>query len=215
MILTRIKYFAKNPLQLISVGLGKMIPKYRFFTETVNSSNPITFKNWFIQKVVGYNKEAYWPMHPSSKVVGVENIIAGIDTDPGINPGCYIQGSGRLYIGDYSRIGANCGLLSGNHDLYDHRIRTQLTTIIGKYCWVGMNSIILPGVELGDFTKVAAGSVVTKSFKEGYCVIGGNPAKIIKYLEKDKCVRHRNKIEYNGYIKSSQFELFRQKKLNL
>lgn len=43
-----------------------------------------------------------------------------------------------------------------------------------------MNSVILPGVVLGEHTVVGAGSIVTKSFSEGYCVIAGNPAKIIK-----------------------------------
>ena len=154
-------------------------------------------------------------MHHSSKVIGVNNIIAGIDTDPGINPGCYIQGTGQLFIGDYTRIGANCGILSGNHDLYNHKILTQSITRIGKYCWIGMNSVILPGVELGDFTKVAAGSVVTKSFPDGYCVVAGNPAKIIKHLEKDKCIPHKNKIEYNGYIRHEKFSEFQNRRLKL
>jgi acetyltransferase-like isoleucine patch superfamily enzyme len=41
----------------------------------------------------------------------------------------------------------------------------------------------LPEVELGDHTIVGAGSVVTKRFKEGNCVIAGNPAKIIRKIE--------------------------------
>ena len=45
-----------------------------------------------------------------------------------------------------------------------------------------MNTVILPGVSLGDHTIVGAGSVVTKSFQEGNCVIAGNPAKVIRYL---------------------------------
>lgn len=211
----KIVFFLKNPLQIFAVLLGKLFPKYSFFTETIYSSNPITFKIWFVQKILGFNKKAYWPMNPSSKVVGVENIIAGIDTNPGINPGCYIQGSGQLFIGDYTRIGPNCGILSGNHDLYNHKILTKSITRIGCYSWIGMNSIILPGIELGDFTKVAAGSVVTKSFPEGYCVIGGNPAKLIKQLEPEKCIAHKNIIEYNGYIKNKNFQSFRLKNLNV
>ena len=54
--------------------------------------------------------------------------------------------------------------------------------IIGKKCWIGMNSVILPGVVLGDHTIVGAGAVVTKSFVDGNCVIGGNPARIIRKL---------------------------------
>ena len=45
-----------------------------------------------------------------------------------------------------------------------------------------MNSVVLPGVKLGDHTVVGAGSIVTKSFPEGYCVIAGNPAKMIKKI---------------------------------
>ena len=54
---------------------------------------------------------------------------------------------------------------------------------IGDSCFIGMNSILLPGVELGDHTIVGAGSVVTKSFPEGNVVIAGNPARPICTLE--------------------------------
>lgn len=49
-----------------------------------------------------------------------------------------------------------------------------------------MNCSILPGVTLGEHTIVGAGSVVTKSFPEGNCVIAGNPARKIKELESIK-----------------------------
>ncbi|EOJ3081127.1 DapH/DapD/GlmU-related protein, partial [Acinetobacter baumannii] len=54
---------------------------------------------------------------------------------------------------------------------------------IGDKCWIGMNSVILPGVVLGNGTIVAAGAVVTKSFKQGNIVIAGVPAKIIKEIK--------------------------------
>ncbi len=61
---------------------------------------------------------------------------------------------------------------------YDTRKHQVGEVRIGKYSWIG----ILPNVVLGDFTVVGAGSVVTKSFQDGYCVIAGNPARIIKKL---------------------------------
>ena len=45
-----------------------------------------------------------------------------------------------------------------------------------------MNAVILPGVVLGENTIVGAGSVVTKRFEQGHCVVVGNPARIIKTL---------------------------------
>lgn len=62
--------------------------------------------------------------------------------------------------------------------------------VIGNNCFIGAGSTLMYGITLGDNTIVAAGSVVTKSFKQGNVVIGGNPAKIIctvdSFLEKNK-----------------------------
>ncbi len=52
--------------------------------------------------------------------------------------------------------------------------------IIGNDVWIGMNSILLPGIKIGNGVTIGANSIVTKSFPD-YCVIAGNPAKIIKY----------------------------------
>jgi len=46
-------------------------------------------------------------------------------------------------------------------------------------CWVGANAVITAGVTIGKNSVVAAGSVVTKSVPD-YCVVGGNPARILK-----------------------------------
>lgn len=52
-------------------------------------------------------------------------------------------------------------------------------TVIGNDVWVGLNSIILDGVTIGDGAIIGAGSVVTKDVKP-YTIVGGIPAKIIK-----------------------------------
>lgn len=54
---------------------------------------------------------------------------------------------------------------------------------IGDNCFIGANSVILPGVTLSDNIVVAAGSVVTRSFNESNIIIGGNPAKKITTWE--------------------------------
>lgn len=189
------------------------LPCFHFIRNTIENGNACTFRLWFFQKVLGFNRGAYWPVDFRSKINQWKNVYVGIDSAPGIEPGCYIQGIGKVYIGDYVRIAANVGLVSANHDASDLREHRAGRLKIGSYCWIGMNSIILPEVELGDFTVVAAGSVVTKSFKEGHCVIGGNPAAVIKKLDLTQCERYQNENLYHGYIRATEFEEFHRKNL--
>jgi acetyltransferase-like isoleucine patch superfamily enzyme len=192
------------------------LPYFRFIRDTKNSEAAITFSMWFTQRVIGINRAAYWPMHHASIVSYPKNVYAGIDTVPGMNPGCYIHAVNKIYIGDYTQVAPNVGLMSGNHDLYDFRIQTTDKPIrIGKYCWIGMGAVILPEVELGNFTIVGAGAIVTKSFPDGHCVIVGNPAKKIKDLDRTKCVQFSVPNPYNGYIPHAKFEGYRKKNLNV
>jgi acetyltransferase-like isoleucine patch superfamily enzyme len=209
--------FKKKYLKPIYLGISRLVPFYgQAVYETGYTRTPIRWKYIFFQKILGFNRHAYWPVHFTSIIGNVKNIYAGIEACPGIMPGCYIHGHGKTYIGDYTAISANVGIITSNHDVYCNKDYTPEKEVrIGDYCWIGMNSVILPGVKLGDFTIVGAGSVVTKSFPEGHCIIAGNPAKLIRNLEKEKCVRYKSKYEYNGYIKHSKFEDFRKKHLSL
>jgi maltose O-acetyltransferase len=58
----------------------------------------------------------------------------------------------------------------------------EAPVIIGKNVWVGMRSIIMKGVRLGDNSIIAAGSVVTRDVSPN-SVVGGNPAKLIRIIE--------------------------------
>ncbi|GCC52461.1 acyltransferase [Chryseotalea sanaruensis] len=193
----------------------RFLPLLNILYFTRGTQNPVTLKFLFWQKIIGFNRGAYWPIHFSSVVNNWRNVYAGIDVCPGYSPGCYIQAIGKVFIGDYTQIAPNVGIISANHELNDNRKHVVKDVVIGKYCWLGMNSIVLPGTELGDFTVVAAGAVVTKSFPSGYCVLGGNPARVIKELNKEECVSYKNKYEYLGYIKASKFPQFRKKHLSV
>lgn len=52
--------------------------------------------------------------------------------------------------------------------------------VLGENVFLGFGSKVLPGIELGKWTIVGAGAVVTKSFPEGFVMIAGNPARVVK-----------------------------------
>ena len=103
-------------------------------------------------------------------------------------PGCFYQNyEAPIIIGRDVHIAANVGIITQNHNPENPNEHLPgKPIVIGDDCWIGMNTVILPGVVLGNKTTVGAGSVVTHSFEDGYCVIAGNPAKVIRNFEKDK-----------------------------
>lgn len=172
----------------------------RMVRETRGANVQITFKTWFNQKVLGHNRSASWPMSKFSQVMSANRIEVGIGSAPGLAKGCYIQGNNGIFIGNYVLMAANVGIISANHNLYDHSKHDIVPPVrIDDYCWIGYGASVMPGVELGKHTIVAAGAVVTKSFKEGYCILAGVPAQVIKRLDKEKVVEYKDAIEYKGY----------------
>ena len=63
---------------------------------------------------------------------------------------------------------------------HDHCRSLRVDTYIGKDCVIGVNAIIMPGVKIGNGAVIGAGAVVTKDVPD-YAIVGGVPAKIIKY----------------------------------
>ena len=89
--------------------------------------------------------------------------------------------NGHLKVGSHCYFSGDVKFIQCNHDINNPDIVLPYEDIgIGDYVWIGANAVILPGVVLGDHTTVAAGAVVTKSFLEGYGVLAGVPARMIK-----------------------------------
>lgn len=62
---------------------------------------------------------------------------------------------------------------------------TTGTITIEKDCWIGANVVITAGVKIGEHTVVAGGSVVTRDIPP-FCVVAGNPARIIKQYNPER-----------------------------
>jgi acetyltransferase-like isoleucine patch superfamily enzyme len=94
---------------------------------------------------------------------------------------------GKIILGDRCIITHGCILLS--HDRAKRRINPQDegggTVRLGNDVFIGVNSVILRDVTIGDYSIVGAGSVVTKDVPP-HVVVAGNPARIVKTLSSTK-----------------------------
>jgi acetyltransferase-like isoleucine patch superfamily enzyme len=99
------------------------------------------------------------------------------------NTGCSFQDRGGITIGNGTMIGMNVTIATLNHGL---SLDTRNTTypspvVIGENVWIGSNATILPSVNIGNNSVVAAGAVVTKDVPEN-TVVAGVPAKVVKTI---------------------------------
>lgn len=139
----------------------------------------------FWQKIIGFNRYVPWPVSPFIVITNPKNIVFDANDINNFQTfGNYFQNlKAKIYIGKGTYIAPNVGIITANHDPYNlDNYLDGRDVIIGENCWIGMNAMILPGVELGDHTIVGAGSIVTKSFPECNIIIAGNPAKKIKEI---------------------------------
>lgn len=137
--------------------------------------------NKIIRKLCKIYRETFWSLEYQARHAGVKmgeaNFIASRfwDTEPyliEVGSHCQITGGARLF----THGGAGAA----------RRLYPQFDTFgkvtLGDYVYLGNNSLVMPGVTIGDNVLVAAGSVVTKSIPSNV-VVGGNPAKIICSLD--------------------------------
>ncbi|STY31419.1 chloramphenicol acetyltransferase [Legionella wadsworthii] len=108
----------------------------------------------------------------------------------------------QLYIGDYVCIAAEAIIMmGGNHnhrsdwfclypfaDNYIQAYQGKGDTHIGDGVWLGMRSLIMPGITIGEGAIIAANSVVTKNV-EPYSIVAGSPAKLVKKRFPDSVIQ--------------------------
>lgn len=192
-----------------------IIPFYSSYINSLKSTiHNQSYFGYVMFRLLGSCGGGYYPVHSTCTIANKRKIFVGINSSVA-RPGCYLQGAGTIRFGNYVQLAPNVGILSANHDLYDQRKYNEAPIIIGDYSWIGMNSIVTAGVTLGPRTIVAAGAVVTKSFPEGYCILAGVPAKVVKILDKEKFQPWHLEQEYYGYIPKEKFESVRNKYIDV
>lgn len=111
-----------------------------------------------------------------------------IDDHSSVGDNAYILG--KVTIGKNVMMAANCAFIASNHntDRIDIPMNRQGGTnapiTVGDDVWLCYGSIVCAGVTIGNGAIVAAGAVVTKDVP-AYAVVGGVPAKILRYRNKE------------------------------
>ena len=147
----------------------------------MNIGENVTIKSSFLSNLIGlYSRTIIVARTKDSKITIGKNV--------GIS-GATIYARNSIEIGDNTLIGGNAKILDNdfhpieiearNNDIKEKILSRPIK--IGKNCFIGCNSIILKGTELGDGCVVGAGAVVSGKF-EANSVIAGNPGKIVKKL---------------------------------
>ena len=105
-----------------------------------------------------------------------------------------IQCLQEIRIGNFVNVGAGCMLMDSDFHSLDWRKRADrkidsgnaktAPILIGDYVFIGARSIVLKGVTIGERAIISAGSVVVSDIPPD-CIAGGNPCKVIRFLNND------------------------------
>lgn len=170
---------------------------------------------------IGYRKKQWRKKYPDSKLVPVNDfdfklVKAGRESYGDLKVISYGH-THKLVIGDFVSIAKNVTfMLDVEHNTntiftYPFKAKILQTTsceafgkgdiIVGNDAWIGYGATVLSGVKIGQGAVVAAGAVVTKDIPP-YAIVGGNPAKIIKYRFPQEIIDKMLKINFEQLDKN-------------
>lgn len=155
--------------------------------------------------------------------IGDESIL--YDTSWGKHSGCGFKSEiESVQVGNYVNIASNVKIGLRNHIYENFTISDffykkgeelcpkntsfpfgKYMVKIGNDVWIGNGAIISQGVEIGDGAIVAAGAVVAKSVPP-YAIVGGNPAKIIKYRFPKEVIDELMRLQWWNWDEKNIFD---------
>lgn len=134
-------------------------------------------------------------------IISADALLRGdiqLGSDCSVNP--YACLSGKIVCGDGVRIASGVNIVGFNHGFENSEVpmyqlpSTSKGITIGHDVWLGANAVILDGAEIGDGVVVAAGAVVRGQVPD-FAIVGGVPAKIIKYRGPTLATSRRGELE--------------------
>ena len=105
------------------------------------------------------------------------------------NVNLVILDGAKVRIGDNAFIAPNVGIYTAGHPIHPDSRNSMyeygIPVSIGDNCWLGGNTIVCPGVKIGNNVVIGAGSVVTKDIPANSLAVG-NPCKVIRQINQTK-----------------------------
>jgi acetyltransferase-like isoleucine patch superfamily enzyme len=161
---------------------------------------------------IGENVKLYDHVALAGLTVGERSrLVIGDNTE--------IPTSISIFVANEVAIGSNCLIVSsfiadnpGHTMNYDTRLNERVETErvgrvrIGDYAWAAHSSMIIGNVDVGEGAVIAAGAVVTKDVPP-FCVVAGNPARLVKKLPFP--VEMRERLSEEAYRRYEEAEIRR------
>lgn len=183
---------------------GNVQPWYKekikdIFTEVIGGIFSLSFVKgitssfgYFLHEQVIWRKYIHhtgnYRIHARASLRNAQNIYLGENVRITMDCCIWAGETSKIIFGDNVLVGPGVKMMSTNHGtqlngvpmVFQERVNEDIN--IGSDVWIGSNSVILKGVTIGDGAIIAAGAVVTKDV-ESNAIVGGVPAKFIKYRE--------------------------------
>ena len=177
-------FFLKIILKLKQVKLGENIRFYgwahiiRHPLSTIKIGNNCEVRSSFLSNLIGINRPCLIATmrHYASIEIGDHCGLSG----------AVILAADKITIGNNVLIGANSLITDNDWHNTDPKIRLEECKItipvrIENNVWLGVNSVVLKGVNIGENTVIAANSIVVKNIPANV-IAGGNPCKVLKNI---------------------------------
>lgn len=152
---------------------------------------PLTFRHYYFRLfgfIIGNNST----IHRKCIFFHIGNLKIGNNST--INWGCYLDNRRGIFIGNNVGIAHNTKIYTLGHDIDDAYFSTKgASVVIEDNVFIFSNSIICPGVKIGEGAIILPGSIIIKDV-EPYSIVGGNPSHFIRYRNKD--IRYTQSYKY-------------------
>ena len=171
------KFLIKNKARNMIVQLGKNVELD--YHNTYEGHNAI-YNRTFFKGELGYGSYIGSECHINATIGRYCSIAGSVHTVNGKHPSKEFVSTHPAFFSTQKQ----AGFSYVNNEKYSENCYADLNhkrdVIIGNDVWVGFGCTIIAGVTIGDGAILAAGAVITKNVP-AYSVVGGVPAKVIKY----------------------------------